>query len=129
VLNLKLEGATSIDWGGVDDAFFPDATALKLLREDITDPWRGPTVTHVHGSFGRGTVRSITEKTPLDGTFTAYLHAPSNASLRVELYDGARRVAHGDHSLKFVICGQRHLTLRVERLSGHGSFTVDVSKP
>lgn len=123
VLNLKLEGVSPIDWGGVDDAFFPNATALKLLEEDVTDPWTGPTVTHVHGTFPR----AISEQTTLDGTFTAYLHAPANAHL--ELFAGAKRVARGGHSLKFTICGQRRLTLKVEAPRGHGSFTVDVSKP
>jgi hypothetical protein len=31
--------------------------------------------------------------------------------------------------VRYQICGQRMLTLRVERVSGAGSFTVDVSKP
>jgi hypothetical protein len=129
VLNLKLEGASSIDWGGVDDAFYPDATALKLLREDILDPWRGPTTRHVQGSFGRGAARTIVEKTALDGTFTVHLRASPSLSLRLALYAGAKRVAHGIRSLTYVICGQRQLTLEVERLHGHGSFSADVSKP
>jgi hypothetical protein len=32
-------------------------------------------------------------------------------------------------SVNFQICGQRSLILKVERLSGRGAFTVDVSKP
>lgn len=129
VLNLKLEGATSIDWGGVDDAFYPDATALRLLRQDIADPWRGPTLTHVRSSFGTGSVRTIAERTPLDGTFTAHVRAPASLGLRLALYAGTKRVAQGGRSLRFAVCGQRQLTLKVERLRGHGAFTVDVAKP
>ena len=39
-----------------------------------------------------------------------------------------RLVASGS-SVRYEICGQRALTLKVQRVSGHGTFTVDVSKP
>ena len=110
-------------------SFYPDATALQLLQEDITSPWTGPTLRHVHGSFGFGTTRTIGVQTTLDGSFVARLHAPAKARFRLELYNGSTLVARGTTNVRFEVCGQRSLTLKVQRVSGRGSFTVDVSKP
>ncbi|HEX4527367.1 MAG TPA: hypothetical protein VH108_11580 [Gaiellaceae bacterium] len=129
VLALTDLGLTPSSWDIVDQSFYPDATALQLLQEDITSPWTGPTVHHVHGSFGNGATRTIAVQSTLDGTFLARLQAPSQARLKLELYSGSTLVARGKTSVRFEICGQRTLTLKVRRLSGHGAFTVDVSKP
>lgn len=129
VLNLTKQGATDIRWDIVDDAFRPDATALQLLEQDITTPWTKPTVTHLRGSFGNGVVRTFGVSTALDGTFVATLHAPAKAKLSLVLSDGSRVVARGSTKLHYAICGQRTLTLQVQRISGKGSFTVDLSKP
>jgi hypothetical protein len=129
VLALTGLGLTPSSWEIVDQSFYPDATALRLLQEDITNPWSGPTVRHVHGSFGNGTSRMIGVQSTLDGTFSARLHAPSKARLKLELYSGSTLVARGKTNVRFEICGQRALTLKVRRLAGHGAFTVDVSKP
>jgi hypothetical protein len=48
--------------------------------------------------------------------------------MTLALYAGAALVAHGT-SVRYQVCGQRALTLKVQRASGRGSFTVDVSKP
>jgi len=128
VLNLTKQGATDIGWDIVDPDLYPNATALALLEQDITSPWKGPTLTHVRGSFGNGRVRTIVTKTTLDGSFVARLHAPAKSRMRLALYAGSRLVASGA-SVKYEICGQRSLTLKVQRLSGRGAFTVDVSKP
>jgi hypothetical protein len=128
VLNLTKQGQTSIDWDIVSQSFYPDATALALLDEDVTSPWTGPTVTHVHGSFGFGKVRTIVVKTALDGAFVARLHSPTKAKMQLALYAGSTLLARGT-SVSYSVCGQRSLTLKVERLKGAGTFTVDVSKP
>jgi hypothetical protein len=128
VLNLTKAGQTSIGWDIVSRSFYPDATALSLLDEDVLTPWTGPTATHVHGSFGYGTVRTIGVRTTLDGSFVARLHAPQKAQMRLALYAGSRLLARGA-TVRYEICGQRALTLKVERLKGAGVFTVDVSKP
>jgi len=128
VLNLTKEGQTSIGWDIVSRSFYPDATALSLLDQDVLTPWTGPTVTHVHGSFGYGTARTIGVRTTLDGSFVARLHAPAKSRMRLALYAGSTLVARGA-TVHYQICGQRSLTLKVERLKGAGSFTVDVSKP
>jgi len=129
VLNLTKAGATSIGWDIVDPLLYPDATALSLLEQDIVAPWTGPTLTHVKGSFGNGVVRTFGVQTTLDGSFVARLHAPTKSKLRLSLWDGSQLVARSATSLHYEICGPRSLTLKVERLSGRGAFTVDVSKP
>ncbi len=128
VLNLTKQGVSDIGWDIVDPDLYPNATALTMLEQDITLPWKGPTLTHVRGSFGNGNVRTIVTKTTLDGSFVARLHAPTKSRMRLALYAGSRLVANGP-SVRYDICGQRSLTLKVQRLSGRGAFTVDVSKP
>jgi hypothetical protein len=129
VLNLTKEGDTSIAWDIVDRALYPDATALSLLEQDVVDPWTGPTLTHVKGSFGNGVARTIGLTTTLDGSLVAHLHSPTRAKFRLSLWSGSKLIERGVATVHYEICGQRALTLRVERLRGRGSFTVDISKP
>ena len=128
VLNLQKQGQTDIGWTIVDPSFFPDATALTLLEEDITTPWAAPTVSNLHGSFGTGVVRTFTVQTQLDGTFNARLISPTKAKMQLALYNSGTLVLRGP-SIRYEICGERTLTLKVQRLSGRGAFTVNVSKP
>ena len=128
VLNLEKQGATDIGWDIVDHSFFPDATALKLLEQDITTPWSGPTAAVLHGSFGAGVVRTFKVTTQLDGSFVAHLVAPTKSRMRLDLYRGSTVVARGA-TVRFQLCGQRTLTLKVERLSGRGAFSVQLTKP
>jgi hypothetical protein len=128
VLNLQKQGQTSIGWDIVDPSFYPDATALSLLEQDITTPWTAPTAVNLHGSFGTGVVRTFSVKTQLDGSFTARLVSPTKAKMRLALYNGSTLVLRGT-SIRYQICGQRTLTLKVERQSGRGSFTINVTRP
>ena len=129
VLALTAIGVASSGWDIVSRSFYPDAGALQALQEDISTPWTGPTVRHVHGSFGYGSTRTIDVASTLDGTFVAQLHAPAKSKMRLELYAGQRLVALGPSKVRFAICGQRSLTLKVQRVKGSGTFTVDISKP
>jgi hypothetical protein len=128
VLNLQKQGQTDIGWTIVDPSFFPDANALTLLEEDITTPWVAPTVSKLHGSFGTGVVRTFTVQTQLDGTFNARLISPTKAKMQLALYNNGTLVLSAT-SIRYEICGERTLTLKVQRLSGRGAFTVNISKP
>ena len=128
VLNLQKLGVPSSGWDIVDPSFYPDATALTLLQEDITTPWVAPTASKLHGSFGTGVVRTFKVQTQLDGTFTARLISPTQAKMRLALYNAGTLVLRGT-SIRYEICGERSLTLKVERFSGRGAFTISVSKP
>jgi len=48
--------------------------------------------------------------------------------MRLAVYNGTTLIARGA-SVRYQVCGQRALTLKVERLSGRGAFTVDITKP
>jgi hypothetical protein len=128
VLNLQKQGQTAIGWDIVDQSFYPDATALTLLEQDITTPWVAPTASKLHGSFGTGVVRTFKVQTQLDGMFTARLVSPTKAKMQLALYNGGTLVMRAG-SIRYEICGQRSLTLKVQRTSGRGSFTVNVTKP
>ena len=52
------------------------------------------------------------------GSFIARLHAPSKARFALELYNRGTLVARSRTNVRFEICGQRSLTLKVQRLSG-----------
>jgi hypothetical protein len=128
VLNLQKQGQANISWDIVDKSFFPGATALTLLEQDVTTPWVGPTVSKLRGSFGNGVVRTFSVKTQLDGSFVARLTSPTKAKMRLALYSGSTLVQRGT-TIRYEICGERALKLKVERISGRGAFTVSVSKP
>jgi len=128
VLNLAAAGATDPQWNIVDPKLFPDRTALALLKEDVLHPWTGNSLSVLHGSFGYGAARTFALKTTLDGSLVATLHAPTTAKLRLSLWEGKSLLARGT-SVRYEICGARALTLKVDHLSGHGAFTVSVSKP
>ncbi len=128
VLNLQKQGQTNIGWDIVHPSFFPDATALALLEQDIASPWAGPTTVKLRGTFGVGVVRTFNVQTQLDGSFTARLIAPTKSKLRLALYSGSTLLMRGG-SIRYQVCGQRTFTLKVERLAGGGAFTVNVTKP
>jgi hypothetical protein len=48
--------------------------------------------------------------------------------MQLALYNAGTLVLRGT-SIRYQICGQRSLTLKVQRLSGRGAFTVNVTKP
>ena len=48
--------------------------------------------------------------------------------MRLALYNQGTLVLRGT-TIRYEICGERALTLKVERISGRGAFTVNVSKP
>jgi hypothetical protein len=129
VLNLTLAGATGIAWTIVDRDLYPDATALQLLQEDIADPWTHPEARLLHGTFGYGVVRTFRVGTPLDGTFTARLRAPTGTHMQLVVSDGQTVLGRGN-TVHVNVCGQRRLTLQVARPSGRGGrFAIDVTKP
>jgi len=48
--------------------------------------------------------------------------------MQLALYNSGTLVLRAT-SIRYEICGERTLTLKVQRLSGRGAFTVNVSKP
>jgi hypothetical protein len=132
-------GLPSSPWLAVDAGLQPDATALALLAQDVSDPWPGPTVSTRPGVFRpyTGDARTFRFAAPLDGVLTLSLRAPAGGSYDLRLFDpsgrellaetmaGARRVK----TIRYVVCGERSFELRVIRHKGFGGFTLQVAKP
>ena len=128
-------GQTPSAWLVVSPSLYPDETALRLLEQDIVDPWLRNTATAFRGAFRRGSGArvSFSLATPYDGNFTVRLTAPTAGRYSVAVYDSRGRVlarsAAGSRVVSGTICGQRSLVIRVERIRGFGSFTITASKP
>jgi hypothetical protein len=135
VLNERHLGLPESSWNVVSDIFYPNATALADLQQDITTPWTNPTTSVVRGTFTRRSVaKSFVLGTPLDGAVSATLRMPRTLRARVELRVSGRRVASavGSGGVKVahaVACGTRSYAVRVDRLIGYGSYSVTLSRP
>ena len=81
---LAETGGTAVGdaWPIVDPSFRPDASALAALREDVLDPWTGPSATAVRGRFkGSARVWTATLATPLDGDLSVKGGASNDVAL------------------------------------------------
>lgn len=118
VLNEQRLGLPMTPWDVVDNSLQPDARALALVAQDVTNPWEGNHVVSYASTFRRGSskVRTFTVSTPLDGTLRTSLSAARGERLTVSM-----------HTL--TICGQRTVKVRVTRVSGFGAFRLRVSLP
>ena len=130
VLN-ETQAGLPFTWPIVDPSFRPDANALQALREDVVHPWTAPTTKTVRARFARGRhTWTLKLATPLDGELSVRL-AQGSDDLSL-LADGRTVLARGSwtstggKSLKYVICGQRSLLLRV---TGGGRFALEVTQP
>jgi hypothetical protein len=125
--------ALGYTWPIVDPSFRPDADALAALREDVVDPWSGPTVTTLRGRFPRAKrVWTTTIATPLDGELRVRIDVPDDVSLVAP--DGtvlARSTwtSAGGKRVGYRVCGVRSLRIRVSRAGPAARFTLRVSKP
>jgi hypothetical protein len=125
------EAGLPFTWPIVDPSFRPDASALQALREDVVHPWTAPSTKTIRARFARGRhTWTMKLATPLDGELSLRLAQGSdNLSL---LADGRTVLARGSwtstggKSLKYLICGQRSLLLRV---TGGGRFALGVTQP
>jgi hypothetical protein len=132
-------GLPSSPWLAVAPSLQPDATALELLAQDISDPWTAPTATTRAGSFRpyTGDARTIGFKAPLDGVATLQLRAPAGSAYDLRLFDpSGRRLlaatkagARTTKTIRYLVCGEHSFELRVVRTRGFGPFTLQISKP
>lgn len=131
-------GLPSVAWNIVSSSFYPDDAALAAARDDVLNPWVGNTASTVGGSFrGAQKQRRLRIATPHDGSFTVTLRNRTKSMLKTQLVDGSgeavanSRVATGrGKTMRYSICGQRSVQLRVSRTStGAGSYSVTISKP
>jgi hypothetical protein len=133
VLNEQLAGLPLL-WPIVDPSFLPTQASLEALREDVVDPWAGPTTTTIRARF-RPHRRAWTLKvaTPLDGDMTIRLVQGTDDLALIG--DSQKVVASGSwtsgggKAATFQICGQRTLTVRVRATARPAPFTLRITKP
>ena len=133
VLNEQLAGLP-LQWPIVDPSFLPTLGSLAALREDVVDPWMGPTTQTVRARFApHRRVWTSRLATPLDGDLTIRLRQGNDD---LQLLGDSRKVlaagswtTNGGKSVRFRICGQRSLAIRVRATGKAAPFTLRVTKP
>jgi hypothetical protein len=131
---------TGMDYGWpiLDQSFRPTAKSLAALREDVLDPWAGPTTTTIKAKFPRHRRTWTTQiATPLDGNLHLRLSVPGGGADDVTLLtgDGQTVLARGSwttsgaKSVEYPICGARSLKVRVTRGGAAARFTLRVERP
>jgi hypothetical protein len=119
VLNEQLLGLPATPWTVVDNSLQPSQAALDALKLDITSPWTGPTILTRKGAFAQYsklTQKTFSIPTPLDGSLAVRVSSPPGAAYKASA------------STK-TVCGQRSVTVTVNRIRGYGPFTLTVSTP
>jgi hypothetical protein len=112
----------------VDQSFYPTASDLEALKEDVLDPWTGPTVSTWHGRLARVARRIV--QTPLDGSFSVKLVGGAPAGSSISLVDprSGKVVAKGARRASTIVCGRRSLAL-VVRTTKSGTFSASYAAP
>jgi hypothetical protein len=120
-------GSPDFTWSIVDGSFRPDATALRLVYEDVVHPWK-PTTRRITGVFKAGpTVQEALLTTPYDGVLTATV-TPRRYRLQVvDPFTG--RVLTRGTQVRRTVCGERSLLLRVVGDGRPGRFSLQISRP
>jgi len=112
----------------------PDQRALDLIREDVVNPYSGPTRVKAKGKFkarGKGKQRKRLE-TPLDGELTASLKTKGSLRAKLAVLVDGKRVAKGKgrkQELTYEVCGARQIEFEVKRKRGKGRYTVKAARP
>jgi hypothetical protein len=137
VLNEVRGGAPSFSWTLADASFSPDERELAAIEDDVLRPWARSPMRVVSGRF-RGAARTWTQsiRTPLDGDLELSLRMPLGAGHTLDLLDSRGVVVasglwsgSGVRTLRYRICGQRSVRIRVGRAGGPRKFEVRVSVP
>jgi hypothetical protein len=137
-LNESKAGATGFSWLVVDSSFYPDPGALEAVGLDVAQPWRGPASRTLSGRFtGKGSrIWTSRVATRLDGDLTVTLTVAGgrvfDLSLRASngaVLAGAQWSGPRTQVVRYTVCGQRSVLIRVARRFGIGRFTVRVATP
>ena len=118
VTNQRRLGVTEAPWRIVDERFYPDATAMALIEQDVLDPWIAHSKVTYRGRFKRGgpSRHTFSVSTGLDGIATASVRAPKGSKFRVT-------------QVMTTVCGARTTDFTVRRVKGFGRFDLVVSRP
>jgi hypothetical protein len=137
VLNEVRSGGRSFSWTLTDPSFSPGERELVAVEDDVLRPWASSPQRLVAGRLRDG-ARTWTHSiaTPLDGDLELSLRMPLGAGHTLELLDSRGAVVarglwsgSGVRTLRYRICGQRSLRVRVGRAGGAPRFQVRVNVP
>jgi len=129
---VLVEGGDS--WPIVDNSFRPDAGALAAVRQDVLDPWHGPTTKTIKVKFPPGRRTWATTITAaLDGDVAVEARGPVEPSLVSA--DGNRVLARaswtssGGKAIAYRDCGARSLRVLVRRAGPGARFSLTIKTP
>jgi hypothetical protein len=142
VLNEQKAGVAVEPWDIVTTLLYPDATAVSLLEQDVTQPWAPTAATKLTATLTKSSPsKSFVVSTPYDGTLTigASQSVAAKVALTVTNANGnaisSRAVTSRTTSpISATICGQRSYIVKV-KLAGtvtkktKTAFTLAVTKP
>lgn len=111
LLNERRRAVAESPWLIVDERLYPDETALRLLEQDVRDPWTAATTVTL---TGRGS-RTFRVATPLDGPLRVTWRSSAGSVYSV--------------SAPTTVCGQRSVAVRVQHVRGKGTFRITVTRP
>jgi hypothetical protein len=141
VLNEQRLGLPQEQWNVVSTALYPDATALALLQQDVTQPWAGNTTTTLRATLtAKRKAQAFSFATRLDGplSVTPRKSGSAKVSVRVQTKTGAGAIrtltTATARPLATTICGTRTATARVSLASrvsrtARTTVTLAISKP
>jgi hypothetical protein len=136
VLNERQAGIPESPWQVVSQSLYPDATALSLIRQDVTNPWTGNTQSSLSATLSRkAKTRTLRVSTPLDGAFRVTVRAAKRERVAVDLYTASgSRAGHtvitgaAAHTVSTTTCGSRSYSVKLSLKSGSGRARVTISK-
>ena len=137
VLNEVRSGARSFSWTLADPSFSPDTLELSAVEDDVLRPWAPSPQRRIVGRF-RNEARTWTRAiaTPLDGDLELSLRMSLGAGHTLEVLDSrgvvlTRGLWSGSsvRTLRYRVCGERSVNVRVGRAGGAPRFQVRVNVP
>jgi hypothetical protein len=137
VLNEVRGGATTFAWELADPSFRPDETELEAVEADVLRPWSQAAPLEIAARFpGRARTWTRAISTPLDGDLEITLRVPLGAGHALELLgrDDAVLVrgawsGSGTRTIRYRVCGERAVRIRVGRAPGAPRFRLHVRVP
>jgi len=137
VLNEVRSGTGSFSWTLADPSFSPDELELAAIEDDVLRPWVPSPQQRISGRF-RNQARTWTRAiaTPLDGDLELSLRMPLGAGHTLEVLDSRGVVltrglwsGSGVRTLRYRICGERSVRVRVGRAGVAGPFQLRANVP
>ena len=137
VLNEVRGGAAGFSWTLADPSFSPDELELSAVEDDVLRPWAPSPQRRIVARF-RNQARTWTRAiaTPLDGDLELSLRMPPGAGHSLELLDSHGAVVASGlwsgssvRTLRYQVCGERTVRVRVGRAGGASRFELRANVP